>query len=621
MKGYAGLILDIDLTTQKISTIDTRQYADPYLGGRGIGVKILYDRLVPGIDPLGPENCLVFTVGPLTGTAVPSSGRTDVVTKSPETGLLGGGNAGGFWGPELKWAGYDGIVVHGVAQQPVYLQIYNEHVSIRAAGDLWGKDVYQTMESLRRDDPDLQVACIGPAGENRVNLAGIAFNYRNYAARCGVGAVMGAKNLKAIAVRGTKGVEIDDPQALLSTTLQIQGRQKMMPLRREARDWHWKLFESLEEDGKAFYGNYEAAAWERRHEAKERLKKYIEQHDLRLETCFGCPIRCWATFSVSEGETAPVIACQGTWPSLSYFMKIADPAALWRLYVLCQKLGLDAGGVSAAMAFAMALFQHGVINEEDTGGIALRWGDADAAAEIIGRIASREGLGDILADGVKMAADHLGEAAKKHAVFGKGGLEMWLMEARPFKGVALASAVSDSGSPNRATYSLPDFYFRSMNQQARMVVKNITGSEEAADPGNYESKPPIVVAYENQHILSDSLGVCSIPFQAAGLELWRQAFNDVTGHDYEAGKLTEVAERIRNLERVFNLREGLTRDHDMLPAKLFSEALEDGPWKGAVLDRDRFEAMKDAYYSLRGWDSAGRPTRHTLERLGLATEP
>ena len=620
MKGYAGLILDIDLSTQKIGTIDTRHYADTYLGGRGIGVKILYDRLTAGADPLGPENHLVFTTGPLTGTAAPSSGRTDVVTLSPETGLLGGGNAGGFWGPELKSAGYDGIVVHGAAKRPVYLEIYNEHVTLKDAGELWGHDVYQTLESLRRDDPELQVACIGPAGENRVNLAGIAFNYRNYAARCGLGAVMGAKNLKAIAVRGTKGVAIHDPQALLATALQIQDRQKTMPLRSEARDWHWKLFQSLEDDGKAFYGNYETSAWERRDEAREELKKYIEQHDLRLETCFGCPIRCWATFSVSEGETAPVIACQGTLPSLSYFLKIADPAALWRLYVQCQKLGLDAGGVSAVVAFAMALFEHGVIDERDIGGIALRWGDADAAAQIITRIAHREGLGDILADGVKKAAERLGEPAKKHAVFGKGGLEVWLMETRPFKGAALAGAVSDAGSPNRTTYAFPDFYFRSMTKQAKMVAKNITGDEEAADPGYYEAKPKMVVFYENVHILSDSVGVCSIPFQPAGLELWRRALNATTGRDGQVKDLMQAAERIRNVERLFNLREGLTRDDDLLPDKLFDEALTDGPWKGAVLDRDRFEAMKSAYYSLRGWDNDGRPKPQTLDTLGLAIE-
>lgn len=620
MKGYAGFILDVDLSTQKIDAIDTRHYADAYLGGRGIGVKILYDRLAAGIDPLGPENHLVFTVGPLTGTASPSSGRTDVVTKSPETGLLGGGNAGGFWGPELKSAGYDGIVVHGAAKRPVYLEIYNEHVAVKDAGELWGRDVYETVESLRRDDPELQVACIGPAGENRVNLAGIAFNYRNYAARCGLGAVMGAKNLKAIAVRGTKGVAVHDPQALLAAASQIQDRQKAMPLRREARDWHWKLFQSMEDDGKAFYGNYETCAWERRHEAREGLKKYLEQHDLRMETCFGCPIRCWATLSVAEGETAPVIACQGTLPSLSYFMKIADAPALWRLYVQCQRLGFDVSGVSAVVAFAMALYQHGIIDETDTGGIALHWGDADSAAQIISQIAQREDLGAILADGVKKAAERLGECAQEHAVFGKGGLELWLMESRPFKGVALSSAVSDAGSPNRATYAFPDFYYRSNTKQARMVAKNVTGDEEAADPGRYEAKPKMVAFYENVHILSDSLGVCSIPFQPAGLELWLQAFNAVTGRDGDVKDLMRIAERIRNVERLFNLREGLSRDDDMLPAKLFEEALEDGPWAGSVLERDRFEAMKDAYYSLRGWDEAGKPKSETLDRLGLATK-
>ena len=618
MTGYAGIILDIDLSNGTVGHLSTADYADQYLGGRGVGVKLLYDRLTADTDPLGPDNQLIFMTGPLTGTAAPSSGRTDVVTKSPFSGLLGGANAGGFWGPELKYAGYDGIVVHGAASSPVYVEIYNDHVAIKDARQLWGQDVYQTVTALRRNDPDLQIACIGPAGEHKVNLAGIAFNYRNYASRSGVGAVMGSKNLKAIVVRGTRGIAVDDVQALLTSALQIQQRQKMMPLRSDARDWHWKLFQSLDEDGKAFYGNYEPVPWERSAETRAALKTFTEQHELRLETCFGCPIRCWATLSVAEGETASVIACQGTWTSLAYFMKIADPATLWQLYVTCQKLGLDAGGTSALMAFAMALFEHGVIDADTTGGINLTWGDGEAAAEMIRRIAYREGFGDILANGVKAAAEHLGEAARQHAVTSKGGLEMWLMENRPFKGAALAGAVSDAGSPNRATYAFPDYYARSMPQQAAMVAKNITGSEDDADPGRYEAKPKVVIAYEDAHILADCLGVCSIPFQPAGLELWQHAFAAATGRSEGLKDLLRAAERIRNVERLFNVRQGLTRDDDALPDKLFDEPLQGGPWSGAVLERDRFEQMKDTYYALRGWDQSGKPTPETLTKLGLA---
>jgi aldehyde:ferredoxin oxidoreductase len=617
MNGYAGRILMVDLGHNHIETISTQEYIAPFIGGRGIGVKLLYDLMSKDGGVLEGEDVLVFMTGPLTGTLAPSSGRIDVVAKSPETELLGGANAGGFFGPELKYAGYDGIVIHGRAPSPVYLAVFEDKAEVRDAGHLWGKGVFDTVRALREGDQDIQVACIGPAGENSVNLAGIAFGLRNYAARGGLGAVMGSMNLKAIALRGTRGVDIAEPDRLRDTAERMRERIKAMPSYREFPEWHYKLFISLEEDGKSFFGNYESTAWDERFEAYESVERFVKHAEFRLETCFGCPLRCWAYMNVEGIGGANVIACQGTLPSLVNFTKVKDLSKVWEAYLLCQDLGLDTSGTSAAIAYAMDLYSRGILGPSDIESLELVYGNADAVVEMIRRIATREGLGDILADGVRKASQRIGKGASERAVYGKGGLELWLMEVRPFKGVALSAAVTDSGSPNRATYGLCEFYYRTMREHAQMAARNLVGTEAAAIPTTYEHKPKLVAMYEDLHTLADSLGVCSIPFMPVGLDLWAGAYSACTGMQISPKDLLTVAERTRTLERLFNIREGTSRQDDTLAERMFREPLDHGPWKGEVLDRGRFEDMKDVYYSLRGWDQEGRPRQETMERLGL----
>jgi aldehyde:ferredoxin oxidoreductase len=590
---------------------------EQFIGGRGIGVKLLYELTPANVDPLSHKNVLIFMTGPLTGTLSASSGRTDVISKSPETGLLGGANAGGFFGPELKYAGYDGLVISGEAPSPVYIDIFNDGVEIKDAGHLWGKGIFDTVKTLRKGDQDIQVACIGPAGENRVNLAGIAFSMRNYAARCGLGAVMGSKNLKAIAVRGTKGIDIAEPDRLRNIAGKMRERIKAMPSYQEFPEWHHKLFMSLETDRKSFFGNYDDAAWEERLEAYENVKGFIKQAEFRLETCFGCPLRCWAYVNAKGIGDASITACQGTLPSLANFTKTKDVSKLWKAYLLGQDLGLDISGSSAAISFAMDLYSRGILTKSDTDGLELVYGNGDALVEMVRKIATRDGLGNILADGIKRASEKIGKSAEERAVYGKGGLELWLMEVRPFKAVALSCAVTDSGSDNRATYGLCEFYYRSMKRQAKTVAKNLVGTEEAAIPTKYEHKSELVVIYENLHILADSLGICSIPFMPVGMELWAEACSASAGIKVSPKDLMTVAERVRTLERLFNIREGLSRKDDAIAQRMFREPLKDGAWKGEVLEKEKFEGMKDAYYSLRGWNQEGKPRQETLERLRL----
>jgi aldehyde:ferredoxin oxidoreductase len=607
MNSYTSKILVVNLTSSRLEAISTREYAEQFIGGRGIGVKLLYELTPANVDALSHKNALIFMTGPLTGTLSPSSGRTDVISKSPETGLLGGANAGGFFGPQLKYAGYDGLVVSGEAPSPVYIDIFNDHVEIRDAGHLWGKGIFDTVKTLRKGDQDIQVACIGPAGENRVNLAGIAFSMRNYAARCGLGAVMGSKNLKAIAVRGTKGIDITEPDRLMDIAKKMQERIKAMPSYQEFPEWHHKLFMSLETDRKSFFGNYDDAAWEGRFEAYENARRFFRQAEFRLETCFGCPLRCWAYVNANGIGGGSIIACQGTLPSLANFTKTKDFSKLWKAYLLGQDLGLDISGTSATISYAMDLYSRGILTKSDTGGLELVYGNGDILVEMVRRIAMRDGLGDVLADGIRRASEKIGKGAEERAVYGKGGLELWLMEIRPFKAVALSCAVTDSGSDNRATYGLCEFYYRSMKRQAETVAKNLVGTEEAAMPTKYEHKPELVVIYQNLHVLADSLGVCSIPFMPVGLELWAEAYSASTGIKASPKDLMAVAQRIITLERLFNIREGLSRKDDTIAERMFGEPLKDGIWKGEVLEKEKFEKMKDTYYSLRGWNQEGKP--------------
>ena len=617
MNGYTNKFLIINLSNNSIQTIPTQGYIEQFIGGRGIAVKLLYELTPKNVNALSPENVLVFMTGPLTGTLAPSSGRIDVVSKSPETKLLGGANAGGFFGPELKYAGYDGIIVVGKASSLVYIDIFNDEVEIKEAQHLSGKGVFDTVNALRKDDKDTQIACIGPAGEKLVNLSGIAFSMRNYAARGGLGAVMGSKNLKAIAVRGTRGLSIAMPDLLKDIAEKMRERIKNMPSYQEYPEWHYKLFSILESDSKSFFGNYEDTAWKERFEAYENAERFVKRAEFKSETCFGCPLRCWAYINVKNIGGAGIAACQGTLTSLVNFTKVKDFGKIWKAYLLCQDLGLDVSGTSAITAYAMDLYSKGILSKSNADDFNLVYRNGDALLSIIEKMARREGLGDILADGVKKASEKIGKDAETRAAYAKGGLELWLMEIRPFKGVALSCAVTDSGSHNRATYGLCEFYYRSMKKQAETVAKNLVGTEEAAIPTKYEYKPKLVAMYENLHILADSLGVCSIPFMPVGLDLWGKAYSACTGRETTPMVLTSAGERVRTLERLFNIREGLSRKDDTLAERMFNEPLKDGPWKGEVLDKEKFEEMINAYYSLQGWDQEGRPKQETLKRLGL----
>jgi len=577
MFGYTGKILFVDLSKGAIKTESTEKYRKKFLGGRGIATRILYEN----------PDALVFMTGPLT-SFVPSGSRMDVVAISPVTGLIGGSSVGGEFPSALKFAGYDGIVITGKSEKPVYLRIENENVSIESAEELWGLNAFETIDYLTRGNPDLKVACIGRAGENGVKFAGISFSHRNLASRGGLGAVMGTKKLKAVVVHGTRGARPYNPLELMSVFGEIQENIKESGEFMRFKDWHVNFVPVILKLRMPYFGDYERE-WEKAEEAAMKAMKFFEEHTVGRASCFSCPLRCWGVITY-DGETLPINLCQGTFPAATFTLKIEDPELAWRVYRKCQSEGLDMMSTVAIIAYASRLGLVKLGSEE--------------ILEFIDKIINREGPGNVLAEGIKKASEHFGVPA----VYMKGGLESWSSDVRPFVGSALISAVADSGGVNRALYGFPEFQYYLKKEMAENVAVKFVGDAEAARPWSYSSsKVKLAIIWENMHIIADSLGVCVIALLTTPLRLWAEAYKAVIGDKITEEELMMTAERIRTMERLFSLKHGKVKD-DLSP-RLFKDEPR--------LDREKMEEMKRVYYSLRGWDENGVPKPETLEKLGL----
>ena len=599
MFGYAGKILFIDLSTRVVKMIPTEKYTKDFLGGRGIATKIAYDMIPPHVNALEPDNILIMMTGPLTGVA-PSSSRIDVVSLSPVTNLLGGSSAGGDFGAVLKFAGYDGIVIKGKSKKPVGIRIIDDEITFHDAEACWEYNVYDTVDcikSLGRED--VQVACIGKAGANLVKMAGISFSKRNLASRGGLGAVMGSKNLKAIAVAGTKGINVSDQEKLLKYNFEIESTLIKSPSFKKYENWHANISPALLKAKRPYFGDYEEDFWEDAEEAAKNAKHFFEEMAvLKPNSCFACPLRCWAWIEY-KGEEAPMVACQGTFPAIIFILKIKDPELAWKVYLKLQREGMDIMSTAAVVAYASTLGLVKLGSEE--------------VLTLIDKIINREGSGNVLAEGIKKASEHFGVPA----VYVKGGMESWSSDIRPFRGIALAAAVTESGSISRAIHGFPASSYYTKPEKAKKVAKKIVGSEKAAEPTNYEGKAALVVYFENEHIIADSLGVCDTPLLSIPLDLWSASYTAATGISMRVEELHFLAGKIRTLERMFNVRRGVDRNRDIISPRFFQSVIRSGPWKGVKIDRDAFERMKSEYYSLRGWDENGIPTDETLKKYGL----
>ena len=615
--GLAGHVLSIDLSSGRVA----RARTDPdvvraVLGGRGSNVQHLLRDAAFARDPRSPAAPLLLAAGPLVGTSFPGGARFNVTARSPQTGILGDSNAGGFFGPELRFAGYDQIVIQGKADQPVYLWIDDERVECRDARCLVGRDVVETTAAIHEDlgDPEVQVATIGPAAENGVLFAGVFCNLVRAAARTGMGAVMASKNLKAVAVRGTGTIRVAEPRSFQEQIGSLNERILAHPeYEIRTRLGTTQLMGKLQELGalpaRHFQsGTFAAAAAVSGEEIERRFK-------VRSKACFACSIPCSRYLNVDDPRF-PGLCLEGPeYEALAGFTaRVGSDDLALALHAIdrCNRLGLDAISTSEGIAWAMELAERGELTSQDADGLDLRFGDGEAVLALIERIAIREGLGDVLADGVRAAASRLGRGSE--IAMEVKGLELFQADVRALKGYGLGNAVSSRGADHLR--SEPWFELSGDHEEA---VRRY-GTPDAADRLAWRGKGRLVAHYEDMAAVADALGVCKNTYnnmEVLDFEETAALLAATTGWAWSADEVREVGERIINIERLFNARCGMTRQDDTLPERFLREPAgpAGSPSEGAIVELDR---MLDDYYEARGWDPrGGHPTEATLHRLGL----
>jgi len=614
-KGYRGKIIEVNLTeeTIKVKKLDP-SIVELYIGGRGFAIYYLIEHLKPKIDPLGEENILVISTGPLTGTLAPSSARYTIATKSPLTGVIGYANSGGHFAPELKYAGYDAIIIKGKAKSPKYLLIQDEKVSIEDASHLWGKDTWETDKILKSEyeSSNLQILSIGQAGENKVLYAAIMNNLSRAAARTGVGAVMGSKNLKAIAVSGSGFVEVHSPEEFIEFTNKTLEKIYDDPAYPSLSDYGTSFLVDLAYLGGGLATNNNQFGVFDGYDGIS-AETFYEKYKVKSDSCFACPIHCGKYSRVEEGKYAGIEGGSPEYESivcLGSKCGIGDLATIIYANDLCNRYGLDTISLGDTVAFAMEAYEKGVLTKKDTEGIDLTWGNQDALIELIHKIAKREGFGDILADGTKIASEKINKGSEEYALHIKG-MEPPAYDVRTAKAFGLGWATANRGADHLS--ALPNFELLGYPKE-----KGIEwfGSEKAVDPYAWESKARMTVWHENFGAVVDSAEMCKYTcFSAYAVKPddMTKFLSYATGMELTEEKIMEIGERIYNLERLFNEREGKAKNSDYLPKRFTEEPLPSGPAKGQVVELDK---MLKEYYEIRGWVN-GAPKKEKLKELGI----
>ncbi len=627
MFGWQGKILRIDLSRKNIETLPLSERDRlHFIGGRGVNVRILFDEVKQGTDALDPANCLIFGSGPLTGTLAPGAGRFNVTTKSP-IGFLGDSNCGGHWAPQLKYAGFDHLVITGKAEKPVFLFINNGKAELIDAEELWGMDTWQTQRRIRKrfNDPRVEVACIGQAGENLVRFASVRTSLKRSAGRTGTGAVMGSKNLKAIVVRGTQGVKIADPKKLMMAVKKCTEPLKLLSMHRgfragESAGTYGFLWDLHQINSKLGTKHHQAANWEDADKLAPAI--FHQRYRTKMLGCFSCPVQCMPRFRITEGNFAGLYGEGPEFESVASFGSMClntDLESVLSASELANQYGLDCGSTGRVIGLAMELFEEKIITEKDIG-FSLQWGDSEAILKMVELIAHRKGFGDVLADGELRAARAIGGGAEKYALTIKG-LEFHESFRGSGAGHALAHSTSTRGSDHLRSSHHAEHSLRPAD------AERFYGYQEAADRTVYDHKEEQVVYNEYNSAMADMLEVCKFfshwatPFMI-GADLFAELFSAVTGVDISGKGLLRAAERAYNVERAFIVREGVRRKDDYPPEREFIDPLPPGPWPrmpGSILDRQKYDALLTAYYKAHGWsEKDGIPTRKTLEALELA---
>ena len=617
-------ILNVDLTRRKtwVEPVPEAELVK-YLGGRGIAAKLLYERTVAGVDPLGPDNVMIFASGTLTGTNAPSSGRSSVTCKSPATGLYLKVSVGGHVGAELRYAGWDYVVLSGAASSPVYLWIDGDHVEIRDARHLWGRGTRETDDLLKTElgDEAIRTAVIGPAGENGVLFSCIMYTRYNSASRGGVGAVMGSKNLKAIAVRGRGGLTCAHGEEFYRLARQM--RHSLAADSGSESLYKWGTSGSipgLDEMGMLASYNFSQVAIG--HSERLSGQHLLDRgYLIGRESCFGCSTACHRYVHTLSDEWGHV---QDAGPELETVLSlgaecgITDTEALLVANRLCNDLGMDTISAGHVISWAMETYEREFLSRETTDGLDLRFGNVEAQHALLRRIAYREGaFADLLAQGTRHAAEEVGHDSWKWAIQAKG-LEQSAVDTRAAKSYALAFAVNPRGPDHLMTETFAEFGF---TQESRDVIRQITGDEKYANPTLTEKRAEIVRWHEDVYAATEALGFCVFTSTAAfavNPHNMAQLFSLGLGVPFDEQQLMLGGRRMVTVERCFNVREGARRRDDVLPPRMMNEKVPTGANAGMITDRAMLDRLLDQYYALHGWDVATAvPLRSTLKLLGL----
>jgi len=602
IKGFAGVIARVNLSTGEIKREKiNEEWARLFIGGRGYGSKIIYDEVDPKIAPLTLENKVVIATGPAGGSNAPASGRTMVITKGPETGTIACSNVGGFFGPELKRAGYDMVIIEGKAEKPVYLWINDDSIEIRDARKLWGKKTAEVEEVMKQEtDQKARVMNIGPAGVKLSRIANVMFDVHRAAGRSGVGAVLGSKNFLGIAARGTKKVEFFAPVELKKAVAQVRKLLKESEITNE----------NLPKYGTAIMvniinerGGYPVRNAQEAYDDDAGVTGGEEIADkilIRKSACAVCPIACGRTTEIREGKykghhgEGPEY--ETTW-ALGLMCGVYDLNAITYAHYLTNEYGLDGISAGVTIACAMELYEKGYIPEKDVP-FPLRFGDGEALVKLVQMMGEREGIiGDLLAEGSYRLAEHYGHPELSMSVKKQ---EMPAYDPRAMKGIGLNFATSNRGACHVRGYT---------------ISQEVIDWPYAVDRLKYEGKAELTKYMQDFTAVIDSSGMCLFTIFGMGyISDYGSILRAVTGLPYSDEELMKAGERIYNLERLFNLKAGLTKQDDTLPPRLLKEPIPSGPSKGEVCDLDR---MLPEYYKLRGWDKDGVPTKEKLEELGL----
>lgn len=609
--GYAGKILHVDLSRKEYRVEElSAEEARVYIGGSGLAARRLWEMTRKETAPLGPENVLIFMTGPLTGTKVPLSGRHEVVAKSPLTEIYGESDVGGRWGTELKKAGFDGVIITGRSKKHVYLWINESGVEFRDAEHLWGLDTYDVSPILRKETEQKAVeASIGPAGERLALIAGIMHDGRDgrAAGRCGLGAVMGSKNLKAIVARGNMEVPIADEAHLMTTTRKLA--PEIVKNTKRLSDYGTsQIMTTLEELGDLPIRNWRQGSWQAGAEklsgvtlAKTILKaKYY---------CGACIVGCGRTVAIGQGEHAGVEGAGPEYETVAMLganTLVDDLEAVAKAHELCTRYGLDVISTGAVIGFALEAAERGILTGDQKEEISLDWGNAKSIVNLVEKIGHREGLGYLLGEGVMRASAKLGRGSEAFALHVKG-LEPPGHDARAYNSLAIGYATGNRGACHLQGMS---YAFE------RSVTMPELGIDEVQDRLGVVKKGELVAKTQDLMSLFDSLKLCKfLLFGGVKLTHVLEWFNAVTGFETNQAGFLKAGERIYNLKRMYNVRCGITRKDDVVPMRMLREKRGEG---GSADNLPPFSQMLDEYYHHRGWDQSGVPNKEKLEELGLS---